>query len=401
MVRRKCWDGHTRSATILLVPPVLALATDLAVAIASASDDDVDQLLIGALATLAEHAQADRCYITVYHDDGTFGNSHEWVTEGTVPHLPAIQRMRSEDFAYSYSMVLRDEVFEAPDLDSLPPTAAAEQRSFSAFGVRAVLQVPIRVDGRALGLIGFNYHHDVDGWSGEFVDSVRRVGEVVGRVLVRHRAIEDARRSYESAARANRLKDELLAHVSHELRTPLHAILGYAELLELDLESERDRDALLQIQFNGRHLLTLVDDLLSIANSDASLAIDNALAPAVVHAIDSLRSAIDHHGIVITTTDRVTDGCAHTEPGRLRQVLYAVLSGAVHAVGAAGRVSIDAPRPSVLTLAITSLNPIGPEVVTPLAQALLDGSGTVSSSPSGERSAVIEVAFDECADVSR
>jgi signal transduction histidine kinase len=376
------------------MPPVIQFAADLALAVASAGDDELDDLVTAALAELAAHAEADRCYITLYHDDGTFRNSHEWVAAGDLPQLPAIQGLRSQDFEYTYSMVLRDEVFEAPDLLTLPDAAAAERRSFSSFGVRAVLQVPIRVDGHGIGLIGFNYFEPVDGWADDLITSVRTVGAVIGRVLVRHRDVEHIRRASEEAARANRLKDDLLAHVSHELRNPLHAILGYAELLELDARSERDRDALFQIQFNGRHLLTMVDDLIAISQGDESEAVDNALAPAVEHAIDSLGAAIEHRGISIELGSGLDDACVHTASGRLRQVLYCLVSGAVQALEPGGSLQIESSRPATLTIALSGTRRVGSDAIMPLALALIDGYGDIVASSASPGTTDIEVRFD-------
>jgi signal transduction histidine kinase/FixJ family two-component response regulator len=68
------------------------------------------------------------------------------------------------------------------------------------------------------------------------------------------------------AEAANRAKDQFLASMSHELRTPLHAILGYADLIRKDALTEPARkDALDTIAGSGRHLLTLINDLLDLS----------------------------------------------------------------------------------------------------------------------------------------
>src|SRR6185369_10035533 len=64
----------------------------------------------------------------------------------------------------------------------------------------------------------------------------------------------DLSRAKEEAERANRAKSDFLAGISHELRTPMNAILGFAQLLELDgLEGEQE-DNVRQILRAGRHL---------------------------------------------------------------------------------------------------------------------------------------------------
>jgi signal transduction histidine kinase/DNA-binding response OmpR family regulator len=68
------------------------------------------------------------------------------------------------------------------------------------------------------------------------------------------------------AEAANRSKDQFLANMSHELRTPLHAILGYADLVRAGALPESSRqEALSTIASSGRHLLSLINDLLDLS----------------------------------------------------------------------------------------------------------------------------------------
>lgn len=70
----------------------------------------------------------------------------------------------------------------------------------------------------------------------------------------------------EAAEAANRAKTAFLANMSHELRTPLNAILGFAQLMERDVAlDERHRSELQTINRSGRHLLSLINDVLEIA----------------------------------------------------------------------------------------------------------------------------------------
>ncbi|MBK9443447.1 MAG: HAMP domain-containing protein [Comamonadaceae bacterium] len=78
--------------------------------------------------------------------------------------------------------------------------------------------------------------------------------------------LDDARHAAEEA---NRMKSEFLANMSHELRTPLNGILGFAELLESDLEDPTQRVYAETIRTSGQHLLGLVTDVLDLAKIEA------------------------------------------------------------------------------------------------------------------------------------
>src|SRR5262249_29544146 len=70
----------------------------------------------------------------------------------------------------------------------------------------------------------------------------------------------------ERAEAANQAKSEFLANMSHELRTPLNGILGYAQILRRQPDVPlHQRDGLNTIYNSGRHLLTLINDVLDLA----------------------------------------------------------------------------------------------------------------------------------------
>src|SRR2546430_1119391 len=81
--------------------------------------------------------------------------------------------------------------------------------------------------------------------------------------------VGERRRAEAGAEGANRAKSEFLSRMSHELRTPLNAILGFAQLLELEVQRPEDRESVEQITKGGRHLLSLINEILDIARIEA------------------------------------------------------------------------------------------------------------------------------------
>ncbi|MFN9375555.1 MAG: ATP-binding protein, partial [Novosphingobium sp.] len=100
---------------------------------------------------------------------------------------------------------------------------------------------------------------------------LRGFAKVTRDMTERRRSEEALRFAREEAIAANLAKTEFLSRTSHELRTPMSAILGFGQLLELDEEQfePRHREALNQIMKAGRHLLSLINDLLDISSIEA------------------------------------------------------------------------------------------------------------------------------------
>lgn len=135
---------------------------------------------------------------------------------------------------------------------------------------------------------------------------------------------------------ANQAKMEFLAAMSHELRTPLNAIAGYVDLLELGIHgpiTESQKAALLRISANQRHLLRLINDMLSFARLEAGTMMiqsDTICAREILEGLDPL-IAPQAHGKGIAYSVHVCDPSLRVigDAERIRQILLNLVSNAL------------------------------------------------------------------------
>jgi signal transduction histidine kinase/CheY-like chemotaxis protein len=139
----------------------------------------------------------------------------------------------------------------------------------------------------------------------------------------------------EVAEQANRTKSTFLANMSHELRTPLNAIIGYSEMLEEEAQERELHDFapdLTRIRTAGKHLLTLINDVLDLSKIEAGkmeLFLEDFDIQALVRDVESTIRPLVEKGQNSFEVDCPTDvGSMHADLTRVRQILFNLLSNA-------------------------------------------------------------------------
>jgi PAS domain S-box-containing protein len=203
-----------------------------------------------------------------------------------------------------------------------------------------------------------------------YVDLQRHADALEQRVSDRTTALRAAK---EDADRASRAKSEFLSRMSHELRTPLNAILGFAQLLEMDSLNGEQRENVDYILKGGRHLLSLINEVLDIARIEAGrLAVSPEPVPLhhVIHeTLELMRPlAADSQAVLNGDVERARGRYVLADGGRLRQVLLNLVSNAIKYGGRGVSVTVSHEESAGrVRISVTDTGPgMSPDKVTRL-----------------------------------
>ena len=250
---------------------------------------------------------------------------------------------------------------QVPDILAEGALAATHIRPILArAGYRSILAVPFLFEQRVMGgLVVWRRE------AGPFDPGVVSLLQTFATQSVL--AIQNARLFREIAEKsreveaASRHKSEFLANMSHELRTPLNAILGFSEVLAERMfgeVNEKQAEYLQDILSSGRHLLSLINDILDLSKVEAGrLELEPGrfhLPTALDNALTLVRERATRHGIALTQA--VDPGVADivADERKVKQILLNLLSNAVKFTPEGGRVGLIATAAEgAITIAVS------------------------------------------------
>jgi PAS domain S-box-containing protein len=248
-----------------------------------------------------------------------------------------------------------DNFFACVHPDDVALVKASEQESFQT-GRHSVDHRVVRPDGAVRWV-----HEEAQLERDEAGKPLHLTGTVQD-ITDRKQAEAELVQAKDAAVRASQAKSEFLSRMSHELRTPMNAILGFAQVLELERLNPEQLDFVHEIRSAGNHLLELINELLDLSRIEAGK-MAAVLQPvnvrsAVVDAVQIVQPLISARQIGLVNKCEAR-AAVLADPTRLKQILVNLLSNAAKYNRAGGRIAIDCRRHGEdrLRLSVTDSGP--------------------------------------------
>jgi signal transduction histidine kinase/DNA-binding response OmpR family regulator len=216
-------------------------------------------------------------------------------------------------------------------------------------GIQGAFAFPVLVGTDVVAVLEFFANRALEPREA-LLDVAAQIGTQLGRVVERKRSEEQLREAKVEAEAATQAKSQFLASMSHELRTPLNAIIGYSEMLQEeaeDLGQDRFLPDLMKIREAGKHLLSLINDVLDLSKIEAGkmdvLVEEFAVADLIEQVHSVIEPLIAKNANALEVIGAPDLGTMRSDQTKLRQSLLNLLSNAAKFTER-GRITLAARR---------------------------------------------------------
>jgi CheY-like chemotaxis protein len=182
----------------------------------------------------------------------------------------------------------------------------------------------------------------------------RRLGNIDGQapkaVLVSRDVSEEfaaqeaMREAKEEAEQSNLAKSEFMSRMSHELRTPLNSVLGFSQILQMELEAPEQKELVDHIFKSGTHLLGLINEVLDISRVESghiSVSLESVSVDDVVDECVRIMTPLAKEAGIALVINDCRDIQVLSDQQRLTQVLLNLMSNAVKYNSERGTVTVE------------------------------------------------------------
>jgi signal transduction histidine kinase len=295
------------------------------------------------------------------YDDGTEEFVHRAATEtgGTLAEARRTTRVRRGEGMVGQTAITLEPA-QVPDITEPGAYDSRLRGNLIESGVRAILAVPMVREGQLIGCLVVSRNR-AGNFPAETVELLRTFGTQSALAIQNARLFHEIADKSRQLEAASRHKSEFLANMSHELRTPLNAILGFSEVLAQGMFgdiNEKQTEYLHDILESGRHLLSLINDILDLSKIEAGRMeielSDFDLPQAIQNALTLVRERALRRGIALHHVIDEQVAAIQADERKVKQVLLNLLSNAIKFTHEGGRIEIRAaPADGAVEVSVT------------------------------------------------
>lgn len=250
-----------------------AIVAHISSAFISASQKNFDERVFSALEKLGNFFWADRAYMFLFRkdEDGKLlmSNTHEWCAAGIKPQKEILQNTPVDSLPWWFALITKEHMVIIPEVDALPPEAAAEKAEFSRQGIRSLMALPIVLDSEIAGFYGFDHVRRKGEWSQQDIHLLQVVANSITDLLIRVKFERELIAAKEQAEAASTAKSDFVANMSHEIRTPLNGVIGFLDLMAETKLDQKQQQLMEGSRVSANVLLGIVNDILDFSKIEA------------------------------------------------------------------------------------------------------------------------------------